>query len=254
MLEHLPDHYTAVITGGGGIGRALLAELSRDPRAGRIVSVTRHRERLEQDDRLDIDRLDIVDADVTTEQGLATLSDYLHQTPVHLLFNTIGVLHDGQSDQSTVIAPEKRLERLSFDALNHAFQVNAATAAMLISTLTDRLTRHPAIIATLSARVGSIKDNDLGGWYAYRASKAALNMLMKTASIEFKRRNPQAILLCLHPGTTDTELSRPFQARVPKGKLFTPAFVAERLLAVISQRTPDDSGAFYDWNDTPIEW
>ncbi|REC95848.1 SDR family NAD(P)-dependent oxidoreductase [Kushneria indalinina] len=254
MPDHLPDQYTAVITGAGGIGRALLARLARDPRAGRIIAVTRHRERLEQDAQLDCDRLDIVDADVTTEQGLATLSAYLHQIPIHLLFNTIGVLHDGQSDQSVAIAPEKRLERLSLEALHHAFHVNAATAAMLISTLADRMIRHPAIMATLSARVGSIGDNELGGWYAYRASKAALNMLMKTASIEFKRRNPQAIVLCLHPGTTDTELSRPFQARVPAQKLFTPDFVAERLLEVINRRTPDDSGAFYDWNDTPIEW
>ncbi|WP_456269918.1 SDR family NAD(P)-dependent oxidoreductase [Kushneria sp. AK178] len=254
MLDHLPDHYTAVITGGGGIGRALLSELLQDPRAGRIVAVTRHRERLAQDSRLEENRLEIVEADITSDAGLATLDDYLSKTPIHLLFNTIGVLHDGQNDQSITMSPEKRLERLSFETLNHAFRVNAATAAMLISTLTDRLTRHPAIIATLSARVGSIGDNDLGGWYAYRASKAALNMLMKTASIEFRRRNPQAILLCLHPGTTDTDLSRPFQARVPEQKLFTPEFVAGRLLAVIDQRTPEDSGAFYDWNDTPIEW
>ncbi|MFC0339049.1 NAD(P)-dependent dehydrogenase, short-chain alcohol dehydrogenase family [Kushneria avicenniae] len=254
MLDHLPEQYTAVIIGGGGIGSALLARLLQDPRAGRIVAVTRHRERLAQDERLDIDRLDIVEADVTSDEGLQTLSEYLQKAPVHLLFNTIGVLHDGQSDQSVAMAPEKRLERLSFEALQHAFHINAATTAMLVSTLADRLTRHPAIIAALSARVGSIGDNELGGWYAYRASKAALNMLMKTASIEFRRRNPQAILLCLHPGTTDTELSRPFQARVPDGKLFTTEFVADRLLEVINQRTPEDSGAFYDWNNTPIEW
>ncbi|WP_299258396.1 SDR family NAD(P)-dependent oxidoreductase [uncultured Kushneria sp.] len=254
MPDHLPEQYTAVITGGGGIGRALLTRLCRDPRAGRLIVVTRHRAHLEQDTQLEIERLEIVEADVTTESGLQTLSDYLDQTPVHLLLNTIGVLHDGQSDQSVAIAPEKRIERLSFDTLHHAFHVNAATAAMLVSTLIDRMTRHPVIIATLSARVGSIGDNELGGWYAYRASKAALNMLMKTASVEFKRRNPQAIVLCLHPGTTDTELSRPFQARVPQEKLFTPDFVAERLLEVINRRTPEDSGAFYDWNDMLIEW
>ena len=254
MLEHLPDQYTGVITGGGGIGRALLARLCRDPRAGRVIAVTRHRERLEQDTQLDIELLEIIEADVTTEQGLQTLKNALQQTPIHLLLNTIGVLHDGQADQPVAITPEKRLERLSFDTLHHAFHVNAATAAMLVSTLTGNMTRHPAIIATLSARVGSIGDNDMGGWYAYRASKAALNMLMKTASVEFRRRNPQAIVLCLHPGTTDTELSRPFQARVPKEKLFTPDFVAERLLEVIDRRTIEDSGAFYDWNDRPVEW
>lgn len=107
------------------------------------------------------------------------------------------------------------------------------------------------IIASLSARVGSIEDNRLGGWYSYRASKAAHNMLLKTASIELKRLNKQSVVLCLHPGTTDTSLS---QARVPDEKLFTSLFVAEQLLAVIAQPTPDDSGSFWDWNGQPIEW
>ncbi|WP_312845184.1 hypothetical protein [Vreelandella populi] len=110
------------------------------------------------------------------------------------------------------------------------------------------------MIASLSARVGSIADNNLGGWYSYRASKAAHNMLLKTAAIELKRLNPTSIVLCLHPGTTDTPLSKPFQARVPSEKLFTPDFTAGQLLAVINKRTPEDSGSFWDWAGKRIEW
>ena len=104
------------------------------------------------------------------------------------------------------------------------------------------------------AGVGSIEDNRLGGWYAYRASKAAHNMLMRTAAVELRRLNPDITVVCLHPGTTDTGLSRPFQARVPEGKLFSPAFVAERLLAVLGERASEESGSFYDWAGEPVAW
>ncbi|BBI47653.1 hypothetical protein HORIV_00740 [Vreelandella olivaria] len=133
--------------------------------------------------------------------------------------------------------------------------INAFVPILLLAALKDSFKgTHPAVIASLSARVGSIEDNQLGGWYSYRASKAAHNMLFKTASIELKRLNNQCTVLCLHPGTTDTGLSQPFQARVPEDKLFTPTFVAEQLLAVIAQRSPDDNGTFWAWDGQPIEW
>ncbi|RKQ97049.1 NAD(P)-dependent dehydrogenase (short-subunit alcohol dehydrogenase family) [Kushneria sinocarnis] len=254
MLEQLPDDYTALITGGGGIARALLRVLSRDPRPARLLLATRHLPTDDEHGSLPDDRrLEIIEADVTREAGLETLRDTLGDAPVHLLFNTIGVLHQQQSG-TPALWPEKRLEDMSFDALLHSFHVNAATAAMLLATLHRNLMRHPVIVASLSARVGSISDNGFGGWYSYRAAKAAHNMLMKTAAIELGRRNRRAIVLCLHPGTTDTRLSQPFQARVPAGKLFSTDFVADRLLQVLSARTPEDTGSFRDWNDQPIEW
>ena len=109
-------------------------------------------------------------------------------------------------------------------------------------------------MAALSARVGSIGDNRLGGWYSYRASKAALNQLLRSASIELRRLNPQSCVLALHPGTTDTELSRPFQANVPADQLFTPAFAAECLLAVLEGQGPEQSGSFWAWDGQPIPW
>lgn len=246
MLKHLPDNFTAVITGaGGGIGRAMLEALLESPRLGCVIAVSR------QTPDHDDPRLTHLALDVTTGQGLDALADHLAGTPVHLVFNAIGTLHDEQRG----IAPEKKLDELSFAALEHLYHINAATPAMLLQALTPSLKgKHPTIFASLSARVGSIGDNGLGGWYAYRASKAAHNMLLKGASVELRRLNKQAILLSLHPGTTDTALSKPFQARVPEGKLFTPTFVAERLLEVMDARSPADSGSFWDWAGEPIPW
>ena len=106
----------------------------------------------------------------------------------------------------------------------------------------------------ISARVGSIADNRLGGWYGYRASKAAQNMVTKTLSIELSRRSPNVICVALHPGTVDTQLSEPFQGSVPAGTLFSPERAAQQLLSVIDSLTTADSGHFFDWKGSPIEW
>jgi NAD(P)-dependent dehydrogenase (short-subunit alcohol dehydrogenase family) len=110
------------------------------------------------------------------------------------------------------------------------------------------------IVAALSARVGSIGDNHLGGWYAYRASKSALNMILKTAAIEYGRRAKNVKLIAFHPGTTDTELSKPFQAAVPKEKLFTPSFVAERLAMIMDEAVVDGELSYLDWKGQAIDW
>ncbi|RTR00490.1 SDR family NAD(P)-dependent oxidoreductase [Halomonas nitroreducens] len=246
MLPQLPDGFSALVTGAsGGIGTALVEKLLASPRPGRVYAVSR--QAICHPDP----RLTALPLDITTPQGRAGLAEAIGDTPLHLLINTVGLLHDTQAG----IAPEKKLGDLDAEALSRLFQVNAATPALLLGTLEGSLKgRHPAVIASLSARVGSIGDNRLGGWYAYRASKAAHNMLMKTVAVEMHRLNPQAIVVCLHPGTTDTPLSAPFQSRVPEGKLFSTAFVAERLLEVLGRRTPEDSGDFRDWNDDPIAW
>lgn len=246
MLSHLPDNFTAIVTGAnGGIGNAIIQKLLADTRLGHVVAISRSPLPLHHPS------LEVVNADVTTEAGRQALCQHLNNRPVHLLFNTIGTLHDDERN----VRPEKRLEQLNEASFAHVMHLNAATPALLIAALKPSLQgKHPAIIASLSARVGSISDNRYGGWYSYRASKAAHNMLMKTLSIELARLNKQSIVLCLHPGTTDTLLSKPFQARVPSEKLFSPDFVAEQLLKVIAQRTPEDTGSFWDWAGEPIEW
>lgn len=109
-----------------------------------------------------------------------------------------------------------------------------------------------AVFAALSARVGSISDNQLGGWYSYRASKAALNMIIKNLSIEMKMRYKQAIIVGLHPGTVDSRLSKPFQANVPAGKLFTADYAVAKMLEVINTLTPENSGKYYAWDGKEI--
>ena len=113
---------------------------------------------------------------------------------------------------------------------------------------------HKSAFAAISARVGSIGDNRLGGWASYRASKAALNMLIRTLSIEHARTHPGGVVVALHPGTTDTALSKPFQRNVPEGKLFSPAFTAEKLLHVTDALSSADTGGFFAWDGSPVEY
>lgn len=246
MFAQLPEGFTALVTGaGGGIGAAVVEALLASPRPGRVIAVGRHPPAFEDA------RHQPLAADLTREAGRRELADLMGESRLHLLFNTIGALHD----DTLGIHPEKKLDDLDPTSLAHLFQVNAVTPALLLQVLQPSLKgRHPALVASLSARVGSIEDNRLGGWYAYRASKAAHNMLMKTAAVELRRLNANLTVTCLHPGTTDTRLSRPFQARVPRGKLFSPGFVAERLLSVLGQRPPGEGAGFLDWAGEPIPW
>ena len=160
-----------------------------------------------------------------------------------------GVLHGEH------LAPEKRLEDLDAVALQTVFAANAIVPVLWLKVLRKLLSHaQHCKVAVLSARVGSIGDNHLGGWYAYRASKAALNMLLKTAAIEYSRRSANVKLLSFHPGTTDTPLSKPFQSSVAADKLFTPDFVAAQLIALMTAADIDGQLAFIDWNGQSIDW
>lgn len=168
--------------------------------------------------------------------------------PLDLVIVATGILHDSG------LMPEKSLRELSFDKFQRLFEVNTILPAMIAKHFLPVLNRNTrSIFAALSARVGSISDNRLGGWYAYRASKAALNMIIKNAAIEVGRRNKNAIIVGLHPGTVASDLSKPFQANVPDGKLFTPEFSAGKLLEVLGQLTPENSGRCFAWDGTEVE-
>ena len=135
------------------------------------------------------------------------------------------------------------------------FKVNAIGPANVAKAFLPRMRRgSKTVFAALSARVGSIGDNRLGGWVSYRSSKAALNMILKTLSIEHARRFPEAVIAGLHPGTVDSSLSAPFQRRVPEGKLFSPAQSVGYLLTVIDRLAPEDSGGFFAWDGTAIDY
>ena len=162
--------------------------------------------------------------------------------PFDLIVIASGLLHgDG-------ITPEKSLRQMEGAALDRLFRVNATGPALVMRHFVPLLARdRRGVIAALSARVGSIGDNRLGGWIGYRAAKAALNQVIRTVSIELARSHPGAIVVGLHPGTVDTQLSAPFQRNVAPGKLFSPAQCAGLLLGVIERLTPADSGHCLDW-------
>ena len=161
---------------------------------------------------------------------------------LQMVINTAGVLH-WESGQ-----PEKSLRQLKSDAALYSYQVNALGPALLAQQLWDCMRKTKGFrFASLSARVGSISDNRLGGWHSYRASKAAQNMLLKNVALELKRVNPSAVVALLHPGTVDTQLSKPFQSRVPSDKLFDTTRAADQLNRVLMDFVPEDSGVLRDW-------
>lgn len=165
------------------------------------------------------------------------------------VISTIGWLHQGDWQ------PERRIEALNEAQLNEYFAINATLPIMLLQGLKPLLPKKsPAFVVQLGAKVGSISDNELGGWYGYRASKAALNMLFKTAAIEFRRTHKQLSLAVIHPGTTDTELSKPFQERIAKGKLYTAEQSAARIAKVIADLEPKDSGGFWFWDGSKLPY
>ncbi|MFN3237850.1 MAG: SDR family oxidoreductase [Pseudomonadales bacterium] len=160
-----------------------------------------------------------------------------------------GILHHGE------MKPEKRLEDLAPERFAEVMQANAIIPLLWLKHLKPVLKgKQPCVVTLFSARVGSITDNQLGGWYAYRASKAALNMMVKNAAIEYGRIAKQTRFLLFHPGTTDTKLSKPFQKSVPEGKLFTPEFVAERLLSISIDLGYEPGVDYLDWDGQPIAW
>jgi NAD(P)-dependent dehydrogenase (short-subunit alcohol dehydrogenase family) len=188
--------------------------------------------------------------DLEDEGSIADAADSIRQSfgPLHLVIVATGTLHDRDGLQ-----PEKSWRALGADAMEKAYRINAVGPAIVAKHFLPLLpVDRKSAFAALSARVGSIGDNKLGGWHAYRASKAALNMIIKTLSIELARRNPKALCVGLHPGTVDTGLSRPFQRSVPEGKLFTPRQSARFLLDVLDGLSIEQSGQIFAWDGQPI--
>ena len=170
------------------------------------------------------------------------------------MINASGLLHRHQPT-GQALQPEKRLNQVSPDALKASFSINAMAPLLLAQAIEPCLDRSlPFHFASLSARVGSIGDNRSGGWYAYRSAKAAQNMMLRCLSLEWARRFPMATVTLLHPGTTDTALSKPFQSFVPKEQLFSPKRAAGHLIDVLLAQTPEHSGQFLAWDGQVIPW
>lgn len=186
--------------------------------------------------------------DLDDEGSIAAAAQGMRDAPPDLVIVTTGVLTlaDGTG-------PEKGLRMLDPAAMDRVFHLNTTGPAIIAKHILPLLPRdRRSVFAALSARVGSIGDNRLGGWHSYRASKAALNMLLKNFAIEMARTHEHAVIAGLHPGTVDTALSEPFQPNLPEGQLTTPDEAARHLLSVIDGLTPADSGQVFDWKGERI--
>ena len=224
----------AVVFGSsGGIGSAFLSKLSEVHHFKTVIGFSRQSP---------------IPIDLTDELSLERAAEAAEAAgKVRLVIDATGYLHDpGQG-------PEKTWRELNARNLANAFAINAIGPALLIKHMLPRLPRSgKSVFASLSARVGSIGDNHLGGWYAYRTSKAALNQIIRTASIELARRTPDAICVALHPGTVDTPLSAPF---AKSGlNLNKPTTAASHLLNVLDGLNNQDNGGFFDWCGAPVAW
>ena len=224
--------YSAVVIGAsGGIGAALARQLETSGRFAVIHVLSRSGTGFDLEDEASI-----AAAAASVAEGPA---------PV-LVFVATGVLHHG-------FEPERSWRALEAEHLLRDYRVNAVGPALVAKHFLPLLPRDRRVVfAALSARVGSIGDNRLGGWHSYRASKAALNMLLRNLAVELGRTHPQAVVAGLHPGTVDTGLSEPFQKGVKPEKLFTADHSAERLLAVVDGLTPADSGGVFAWDGVRI--
>ena len=223
----------AVIGASGAIGHALTKVLSNKYPNAHLSAFSRSKGH---------------GIDYTDEDSIAEAADLASKNGLlDIVIIANGILHEHD------IMPEKALKDLSLKKFHRVFQVNTVIPALIAKHFLPKLNKNvPSRFAVLSARVGSISDNQLGGWYAYRASKAALNMIIKNAAIEIGRRNKHAIIVGLHPGTVDSKLSKPFQSNVPDGKLFTPIDSANKLLGTLETLTPSQSGRCFAWDGAEV--
>lgn len=231
-MRLLPNPFSALVIGSSGtIGGAFVDLLKNNPSCSEVLGIHRHSEH-----SIDYQNLDSIGSCAT---ALA------HKGPFHLIINTIGVLH------SNDWMPEKRLDDINAEQLAQLMRINAIGPALTIRHLSKLLDPRGSIMVTLSAKVGSIEDNRLGGWYSYRASKAALNMLIKTASIEWTRTKPNTALIAMHPGTVNSHLSKPFRGE-QIGRSAKEA--TADMFQVIENLKREDSGSFISYSGERLPW
>ena len=231
----------AVIGASGGIGSAFIKLLSDEENISQLHAFSRRKMSLGHE------KITSHEIDITDESSIQNAVQNLGDIKFDIIILASGMLHD----ETTM--PEKSLRDINIDNFNKIFLVNTFAPALVAKYFLPLLPKDKkSVFAALSARVGSISDNGLGGWYAYRASKAALNMILKNAAIETARRYKQACIIGLHPGTVDTGLSKPFQGNVAEGKLFTADQSAAYMLNVINNVTAEDSGHTFAWDGQKI--
>ncbi len=248
----LHNGHALVVGASQGIGLGFVKHLLADPRVERVYGTYRQIETAGGLLALaDHPQLVCLLLDATDEAQIAATTALIQTRSdcLDLVINCVGFLH------TATIQPEKSLRQINADHLLQYFQVNSIPTVLLAKYLLPLLKASSAsVFTTISAKIGSIGDNNFGGWYGYRASKAALNMFLKTIAIEYHRKSPHTIVAALHPGTTATRLSAPFHRTVPPEKLFPPARTVQQLMAVIDSLTETNSGEFFSWDGSPLPW
>ena len=244
----MPKSTAIIIGASGGLGSALYKKWQQDRNIDHVIAISRQavpddkngRESCTHYIQCDYTEPSIVKAC----EKIKMLTDSISRVCI-----CNGILHNEH------VWPEKRIEDVNLDALQEVFTINSIVPMLWLKALVTLVKgQSDCVISVFSARIGSIDDNRSGGWYSYRASKAALNMLLKTAAIEYARRAKNVKLIAFHPGTTDTALSKPFQRSVSPDNLFTPEFVAEHLVNIMNSQTVDGELSFIDWENEAIAW
>ena len=245
QLSSFGDTMNAVVIGAsGGIGSSMTSHLASMENVRRIVALSRTP--IQETGKISSHHIDLQNAesiDAAAQFAKTALQD------IHLVIVASGLLHD------QAMQPEKAMRQINGDNFARAMAVNAIGPALVIKHFAPLMPRSgKTVLAVVSARVGSISDNYLGGWYAYRASKAAVNQIIRTGSIEIARKNCDAVLVALHPGTTDTNLSKPFQGGVAQEHLFSSTYSAECMLRVIERITASMSGKLISWDGSVLPY
>jgi NAD(P)-dependent dehydrogenase (short-subunit alcohol dehydrogenase family) len=232
-----------VIGASGSIGAAFVEALCADPGFTHIFALSR------SGAEFDDVRVQSLFVDLEDETSIANAALACARAgPCHLLINAVGVLHGPDG-----IKPEKSIKELDSAKMAKLFALNTIGPALVLKYFAPIMTKEGrAILATLSARVGSISDNHLGGWYSYRATKAALNQIIKTTAIELQLRRKHLICVGLHPGTVKSHMSEPFLAHYKANEVFTPAFAVQNMLDVLAGLSPEQTGRCFAWDGAEI--
>lgn len=253
-MDNSKTRKVLIIGATQGIGFGFVQQLINDAQINKIYATYRNTNNANQ--LLAIakkfpNKLQCLQGDVTQESEIINIIESIKKdtNDLHLVINCVGILHEDN------LQPEKSLKHINTDNLLRYFNVNSIPTVLFAKHLLP-LFKHQekSIFACISAKVGSIEDNRLGGWYGYRASKSALNMFIKNISIEYSRVSKKTIVVALHPGTTDTNLSQPFQKNVLPEKLFSVERCTQQLLTIINDLTIDDNGKFFSWEGSVLPW
>lgn len=230
-----------IVGGSGAIGKAFVSHYAKQ---GAHIHALSRTVQQAASDQVIYHQIDYDDENTLA----AAIQSASTQAPFDRVIIATGLLHEN------ALLPEKSLRDLSADKFQRIFAANTIVPSLIAKHALPKLNREaPSHFAALSARIGSISDNQLGGWYAYRASKAALNMIIRNAAIETARRNKHAVIVGLHPGTVDSPLSAPFRSTVAAEKLFSPTFAAQSMAAVLEGLTPAQSGKCFAWDGQEVQ-